>query len=288
MAPKTASATPAATGGSADDVYARLRDLIVEGVYQPGDRLPHTALMRMLGSGRTPLREALSRLQGDGLVVVTPHAGARVAPAPLTSAEEMYALRVLIEPPLLEARTPAMSRAQLRDLHDHLAAMEAAADEPAAFQRAHRGFHVAERANFTSPFIDEIVLDTYRHIHRHHQHYRTRPADPREWIALDRLTLAALEERDGRRARQILEFHLIEAALSLVLGGEPASPMTTLLGIGRANGLIFGAEPGARIERPLAVWWRDPAPQLPEMSTQNLRTEPTLARDGQSPDQEEP
>jgi hypothetical protein len=190
----------------------------------------------------------------------------------------MYALRVLIEPPLLEARAPAMTRAQLRDLHRQLAAMEAAVDEPAAFQRAHRGFHVAERASFTSPFIDQIVLDTYRHIHRHHQHYRTRPADPREWIALDRLTLSALEEGDGRRARQILEFHLIEAALSLVLGGDAASPMTTLLGIGRANGLVFGARPGDPIERPLSVWWSDPSPRLPAMATQNLRTDPSLAR----------
>ena len=46
----------------------RLRDLIVEGAYPPGQRLAHGRLMQSLGVGRTPLRTALSRLEGDGLV----------------------------------------------------------------------------------------------------------------------------------------------------------------------------------------------------------------------------
>ncbi|UGS35888.1 GntR family transcriptional regulator [Capillimicrobium parvum] len=261
---------------TADDVYTRLHDLIIEGVYQPGDRLAHPRLMRELGCGRTPLREALSRLQGDGLAVATPNAGARVAPARLDSAEGMHALRILVEPPLLQARTPAMTAARLRELRGHLADMEAAAHEPNAFQRAHRSFHLAQRATFASPFVDDIVRKTYRHIHRHHQHYRSRPDDPAEWIELDRRTVDALEAGDGLRARQILEFHLIEAALSLVLREDPENRLATLLGAGRANGMLFGTGAHERISLPLAMWWVTPAPGLPAMATTMLHTEPRL------------
>ena len=65
----------------------RLRDLIVEGAYTPGQRLAHGRLMQSLGVGRTPLRTALSRLEGDGLVVSTPNQGVVVAPTPLSSGD---------------------------------------------------------------------------------------------------------------------------------------------------------------------------------------------------------
>ena len=181
-----------------------------------------------------------------------------------------------------------MTPARVRELRGHLAAMEAAAHEPNAFGRAHRSFHVAERATFASPFVDDIVRNTYRHIHRHHQHYRSRPDDPAEWIELDRLAVDALEAGDGLRARQILEFHLIEAALSLVLREDPGNRLATLLGAGRANGMLFGAGADERIPLPLAMWWATPAPGLPQMATAMLRTEPRLGlRTIENADQED-
>ncbi|MEV4350725.1 GntR family transcriptional regulator [Actinoplanes sp. NPDC049596] len=55
-----------------DDVYRRLRDAIVEGTFLPGEQLKDGELAAWLGVSRTPVREALLRLGGSGLVVARP------------------------------------------------------------------------------------------------------------------------------------------------------------------------------------------------------------------------
>ena len=116
---------PGRPGDTSEEVYVRLRDLIVEGEYAPGER-PHARLMEALGVGRTPLRTALSRLQSDGLVIATPNRGVEVAEAPVSSAEEIYALRFLVEPPLLEASAPTISAEHLAQMRHWLTRMERA------------------------------------------------------------------------------------------------------------------------------------------------------------------
>jgi DNA-binding GntR family transcriptional regulator len=55
-----------------DDVYRRLRDAIVDGTFVPGEQLKDGELAEWLGVSRTPVREALLRLGGSGLVVALP------------------------------------------------------------------------------------------------------------------------------------------------------------------------------------------------------------------------
>ncbi|GAA2011252.1 GntR family transcriptional regulator [Microbacterium ulmi] len=55
-----------------DDVYRRLRDAIVDGTFGPGEQLKDGDLAAWLGVSRTPVREALLRLSGSGLVVAQP------------------------------------------------------------------------------------------------------------------------------------------------------------------------------------------------------------------------
>jgi DNA-binding GntR family transcriptional regulator len=62
-----------------DDVYVRLRDAIVGGTLEPGERLRDADLAAWLGVSRTPVREALLRLQQNGLVVARPGSSTTVA-----------------------------------------------------------------------------------------------------------------------------------------------------------------------------------------------------------------
>lgn len=55
-----------------DDVYRRLRDAIVEGAFEPGEQLKDGDVAAWLGVSRTPVREALLRLEASGLVVAVP------------------------------------------------------------------------------------------------------------------------------------------------------------------------------------------------------------------------
>ena len=72
-------------GSRPDQVYARLRDLIVEGSIAAGSRIVETEISTQLGVSRTPVREALQRLQQEGFVTGAPGAQqSRLTVAPLT------------------------------------------------------------------------------------------------------------------------------------------------------------------------------------------------------------
>ena len=81
-------------GGKA---YDRVRAAILSGDFAPGRRLKEDELTGFCGVSRTPVREALRRLALEGLVKVTPNAGAQVSTVSTSELEEIYALRAMIE-----------------------------------------------------------------------------------------------------------------------------------------------------------------------------------------------
>jgi GntR family carbon starvation induced transcriptional regulator len=89
------SSVPPTRAGWAD---RRLRHAILSGELAPGDRLVVGALAARWKVSPTPLREACSRLAADGLVEIRPQRGARVAPVSAADAEEIYELRLRLEP----------------------------------------------------------------------------------------------------------------------------------------------------------------------------------------------
>jgi DNA-binding GntR family transcriptional regulator len=99
-------------------VYERLRDDIVSGLLRPGDQLVEARLASELGVSKTPVREALIRLQRDGLVSIEPYRGARVLEPSAGDIREIRDLRELLECHI--ARQLALTRPP-----DTLAALDA-------------------------------------------------------------------------------------------------------------------------------------------------------------------
>ena len=86
------SAADAPHGSRPEQVYTRLRDLIVQGLLAPGSRIVETEIASRLGVSRTPVREALQRLQQEGYVMGAPGAQqSRLTVAPLTK-DDVYEL----------------------------------------------------------------------------------------------------------------------------------------------------------------------------------------------------
>jgi DNA-binding GntR family transcriptional regulator len=108
----------------AELVYDRLRDAILSGELKPGARINIDALSRSLGISKIPLREAVQRLTGQGLVLQpNPHAGARVAPLSLREMRGVYLARGAMEG--LAARVAATTvtsaeLAELTELHEQM------------------------------------------------------------------------------------------------------------------------------------------------------------------------
>jgi DNA-binding GntR family transcriptional regulator len=81
----------------ADRTYIRLREEIITAQLPPGTLLRETELMERLESGRTPVREALQRLQRDGFVVVSARRGTFVSKVDITDLTAVYEARARIE-----------------------------------------------------------------------------------------------------------------------------------------------------------------------------------------------
>ena len=137
------SADPAGYRTKAEWAYLQLRQWIQSGALEPEERLDQEDLAARLGVSRVPLRQALIKLQADGLVVSRPHAGATVAPLSLADAEDIYAARAVLEPMLTEIAAARIADEAVSEL-EHLTAEQQKALE--AGDRAHflsldREFH---------------------------------------------------------------------------------------------------------------------------------------------------
>ncbi|MBI5255048.1 MAG: GntR family transcriptional regulator [Burkholderiales bacterium] len=81
----------------ADQAYARIKQMIFDFALMPGDRCSESELALRLEVSRTPLRQALQRLEREGFLQVMPKVGWQVAPLDFDTFDELYDLRVLIE-----------------------------------------------------------------------------------------------------------------------------------------------------------------------------------------------
>ena len=82
--------TPPARTLLRDEAYARLRDAILDGTLEPGEQLKDAELSAWLGLSRTPIREALARLEEYGLVESAPNRYTRVAPLDRRDAQDAF------------------------------------------------------------------------------------------------------------------------------------------------------------------------------------------------------
>src|SRR3954470_7782687 len=117
-----AASTPSPT--SSLRVSEELREAILSGEFGPGQRLRTASLAKRFGSSRTPVREALVHLEGEGLVDIEPRRGALVRPFASADLIDLYEVRVLLEP---AAAARAALRADAGQL-ERLAALVALSD----------------------------------------------------------------------------------------------------------------------------------------------------------------
>jgi DNA-binding GntR family transcriptional regulator len=97
----------------ADATTEHLRRMIISGALGDGAPLRQDALAEELGVSRIPIREALSRLEGEGLAASFPHKGYVVTALSREEISELFELRSTLEPELLRVAIPQMTTADL-------------------------------------------------------------------------------------------------------------------------------------------------------------------------------
>lgn len=192
--------------------YDQIRALILSGEMAPGARLSQIELAERLGISRTPVREALRRLAGEGLIDALPQRGFRVTDLGLEAVMRRLEVRLLLEPGIGRL---AAERAQPDDLVAlrEAIALEADVTDPDAIHDASRLFHLGlARATNNEDIVSTldslwIVEVGRRLLARRAGEPDWKPADVREHQAI----LAAVEAHDRDRAERLVREHIIDA-----------------------------------------------------------------------------
>ena len=102
--------------GKTEEAYRLIKDKIITGVYRPMSDISEEALQQELGTSRTPVREALMRLERDGLVKVYPRKGTIVTDVTRDLIEDIYGMRKLNEPEMSVMAMRTIGREWLEDI----------------------------------------------------------------------------------------------------------------------------------------------------------------------------
>lgn len=132
----------ASTPTRAQWVYEQLKEAILSGALEPGERLIVDQLARDFGTSPIPVREAIRRLEAEELVETTPYIGARVAPVRTDQLEELMAIRLQLEPLLARTAVLGATPEAIEELDDLVRRMdEAATRDSLAYARLNYEFH---------------------------------------------------------------------------------------------------------------------------------------------------
>jgi DNA-binding GntR family transcriptional regulator len=202
---------------SADDVYAAIKDALATGRFGAGQYLREEQLAKSLGVSRTPVREALRRLDAEGWVETRPNYGVRVKAWTLQDAREIFEARLLIEPHLAGRAALHIGDADIARLKALADAMIATTQRPStpesceAWFAANGEFHAIITAAANNARLDRALrsmketplikwtFDTYGDADRERS--------ARQHVEI----VAALEQRNPAWAEAITRCHILAA-----------------------------------------------------------------------------
>ena len=206
-------------GGRQDDqdAYRRLREAIVDGRFQPNERLVEAELARLLGAGRTTVRAALLRLDQEGLVEREHNRGARVRRVSDREALEIEEVRVALEQVMARQAALRLTEEGLADLRARLAEMSAhvQAGDPLGYSELNARFH--ERIwQLAEHGVATRVLSSLKSQSIRYQ-FRTilQPGRPERSLQEHARIVEALASRDPDASEAAMRDHLRQVVATL-------------------------------------------------------------------------
>lgn len=191
-----------------------LREAIFSGELAPGQTLGEENLARQLGISRTPVREALVLLRGEGLVETPPNRPAAVRSFSDQDLREMHSLRAVLEGYAARTAAPSLSDEQIAELERSVERYAAMMDNDARLREL-----VAENFTFHNTIIEaagserlESMIKQTTAMPLIYRSYMTYSRENRDSALQDhRKILAGLRDRDSERAESLMKAHVLWA-----------------------------------------------------------------------------
>jgi DNA-binding GntR family transcriptional regulator len=214
----TIDASRSRDGDAGARIAHSIREAIIGGDYPPGTRIRQEDLAARFGASRVPVRQALQKLEYEGLVTVVANAGAWVSSLTLAECEEVYQMRERLEPLLLRYSAPQLGAEQIQRLADIAQRITVEGADTDTFLALDREFHLASYAGANTSQLGDLIQKLWNTTAPYRRAYvASWEADSRR-IAHEEhhLIVAALRDGDVEEAERVLAGHIRRTRRQLV------------------------------------------------------------------------
>jgi DNA-binding GntR family transcriptional regulator len=199
------------TRSRADFVYDSLRDAIWEGRIGRGERVREEEIARSLGVSRTPVREALQRLQRRGLLVTGTGRGLIVAELSKREVIELYAMREILEGSAARFAAQHATRPEIDILYRLQRDLAEAPDDALLLVKLNRRFHQAICDAAHNQYLTQTLDTLHDSMALLHSTTFRAPNRRRESDEEHRRIVSAIERHDADDAEAIAREHIRQA-----------------------------------------------------------------------------
>lgn len=193
-----------------------LRDEIVRGTFEPGERLRLEDVAARFDVSTMPVREALRDLESEGLVTIYPHRGAVVTELTAEDLQDIYDIRATLEAMATRLAVPRMTETNCEELEHIVGQMDAQLGHVAALVKLNHQFHSTLYATSGRRHLCELN----RALRYRTQHYLHAYIDDLGSMALaqgeHRAILEACQDGDAERAAALVEEHVAEVGRAII------------------------------------------------------------------------
>jgi DNA-binding GntR family transcriptional regulator len=197
-----------------EQVYEHLRDAILSGKLTTGTRIIERDIAAQMQISTTPVKEALRKLEQDGLVVTMPRRGTMVSELALTSIAEVVEIRAMLDGMAARLAAAKITDVQARELADQVAKMRSLTNvmKLEDLRNANTDFHTSIRqiggnqillkfVEQLRPFDQRVRLEALYH-----------PEEAQRGLAEHEAIYEALTQHDSARAEELMRTHIMRTA----------------------------------------------------------------------------
>lgn len=201
-----------------DLVFEALREAIINGTLKPGERLMEVQLAEEMGVSRTPVREAIRKLELEKLVVMVPRKGAYVADISKTEIAEVFEIRRALEGLAAQLAADRATNDQLETLERYLFRISEAIDKGdlEATIMLDTEFHNELYQAANNERLGEMINNLREHIQRYRSTSLAHPGRMKQALSEHRRIVESIGKRDATLAKKLAEEHIINAENSLM------------------------------------------------------------------------
>lgn len=195
-------------GDVGERAYQALRDGIMDGSIAPGQRLVELAICDWLQVSRTPAREALRRLQANGLVEFSPGGGLQVVTYDVNALQELYVVREVLEGTAAGQAATNATAAELGTLQESIRLQRGMTKDIDAFAHENQAFH----RHIYHAAHNRFLVKTLQALHDSVTLLGPTAINSPDWVkrAIGQHSeiVGAISNRDAAKATEIMRLHI--------------------------------------------------------------------------------